>query len=182
MARRLKMCKSKEQTRYQQRLAEADPRMTNQLPLRKFCCARAAANCPNRGTRIRFWDMGHGAEVQVSRFLRRFNVDIEPCSAKVARSEFRTKQIAICRIPSQLNVACGTVRANRPRIPASSRGLHTLEGKYLALVGEGKKEAAAKALRDVTSAFDKAAKTGAVHKATADRKKSRLSLRLKAVK
>jgi len=60
--------------------------------------------------------------------------------------------------------------------------LHTLEKKYLAAVTAGKKDDAAAALRAVTSAFDKAAKTGTVHKGTADRKKSRLSLRLNAVK
>ncbi|HYG23003.1 MAG TPA: 30S ribosomal protein S20 [Verrucomicrobiae bacterium] len=58
--------------------------------------------------------------------------------------------------------------------------LHTLEKNYLALVTAGKKEDAAKALRSVASAFDKAAKTGVVHKGTADRKKSRLSVRLNA--
>ena len=60
--------------------------------------------------------------------------------------------------------------------------LHTLERKYLTLVGAGKKNEAAEALRDISSAFDKAAKTGVVHKATADRKKSRLSLRLNGLK
>jgi small subunit ribosomal protein S20 len=60
--------------------------------------------------------------------------------------------------------------------------LHSLEKKYLTLVGAGKKEDAAKTLRDVSSAFDKAAKTGVVHKATADRKKSRLTLRLATIK
>lgn len=56
--------------------------------------------------------------------------------------------------------------------------LHTLERSYLNLLGAGKREDATKALRDVTSAFDKAAKSGVVHRATADRKKSRLALRL----
>jgi len=56
--------------------------------------------------------------------------------------------------------------------------LHTLEKGYLQLLGAGKREDATKALRDVTSAFDKAAKSGVVHRATADRKKSRLALRL----
>ena len=56
--------------------------------------------------------------------------------------------------------------------------LHTLEKNYLALVTTGKKEEATKALRDVSSAFDKAAKQGTVHRSTADRKKSRLSMRL----
>jgi small subunit ribosomal protein S20 len=60
--------------------------------------------------------------------------------------------------------------------------LRTLEKGYLNLVGSGKKEEAAKAFRDLTSAFDKAAKFGVVHRATADRKKSRLAVRLAKVK
>ncbi len=60
--------------------------------------------------------------------------------------------------------------------------LHTLEKKYLELVTAGKKEDAAKSLRLLTSAFDKAAKSGVVHRATADRKKSRLALALAKVK
>ena len=60
---------------------------------------------------------------------------------------------------------------------AKSR-LHTLERAYLELLGTGKKEDAAKALRGLSSAFDKAAKSGTIHRATANRKKSRLALRL----
>ncbi len=60
--------------------------------------------------------------------------------------------------------------------------LHSLEKNYLALVSAGKKDEAAQALRSVSSAFDKAAKTGVVHKSMASRKKSRLSSRLTAVK
>ncbi len=56
--------------------------------------------------------------------------------------------------------------------------LHSLEKSYATLVSSGKKDEAAKALQQITSAFDKAAKAGAVHRATADRKKSRLALRL----
>jgi small subunit ribosomal protein S20 len=56
--------------------------------------------------------------------------------------------------------------------------LHTLERSYLKLLSAGKKDDATKALQAVTSAFDKAAKSGAVHRATANRKKSRLALRL----
>lgn len=56
--------------------------------------------------------------------------------------------------------------------------LHTMERNYLRLVSTGKKEDAAQALRGLTSAFDKAAKSGVVHRATANRKKSRLALRL----
>ena len=60
--------------------------------------------------------------------------------------------------------------------------LHSLERKYLALVTAGKKDDAVQALRDITSAFDKAARSGVVHRATADRKKSRLSTRLHLIK
>jgi small subunit ribosomal protein S20 len=60
--------------------------------------------------------------------------------------------------------------------------LHTLERTYLELVGAGKKEDATSALRNISSAFDKAAKSGVVHRATADRKKSRLALRLARAK
>jgi len=56
--------------------------------------------------------------------------------------------------------------------------LHTLERAYLQLIGAGKKQDASKALQNLTSAFDKAAKSGVVHRATANRKKSRLALRL----
>lgn len=60
--------------------------------------------------------------------------------------------------------------------------LHQLEKKYVALLTAGKKEDAAKSLQAVTSAFDKAAKTGVIHKSVASRKKSRLTVRLNAVK
>jgi len=60
--------------------------------------------------------------------------------------------------------------------------LKSLQKKYLSLVGEGKKAEATAAFRDISSAIDKAAKTGVLHWATADRKKSRLSVRLAAVK
>ncbi|HEV2393912.1 MAG TPA: 30S ribosomal protein S20 [Verrucomicrobiae bacterium] len=56
--------------------------------------------------------------------------------------------------------------------------LHTLEKNFLELLGAGKREDAAKSLQAITSAFDKAAKGGVVHRATANRKKSRLALRL----
>jgi small subunit ribosomal protein S20 len=60
--------------------------------------------------------------------------------------------------------------------------LHTLERSYLELLGSGKKDDAAKALRNMSSAFDKAAKSGVIHRATADRKKSRLALRFARTK
>ena len=56
--------------------------------------------------------------------------------------------------------------------------LKTLEKKHLALVKAGKKDEATASLRALSSAFDKAAKAGVVHRATADRKKSRLAVRL----
>jgi len=61
-------------------------------------------------------------------------------------------------------------------------GLHTLEKNYLELLSAGKKEEAAKQLPLLSSALDKAAKGGVVHRATADRKKSRLALRLARAK
>jgi small subunit ribosomal protein S20 len=60
--------------------------------------------------------------------------------------------------------------------------LHSLEKKYLELVGAGKKDEATKALQAVSSALDKAAKTGTVHKSRASRKKSRLAIRLGTLK
>lgn len=60
--------------------------------------------------------------------------------------------------------------------------LHSLERGYATLLAAGQKDEAAKALVKLSSAFDKAAKSGAVHRATANRKKSRLALRLAKVK
>ena len=75
---------------------------------------------------------------------------------------------------------------NSARKQVHNRGiasrLHTLEKKYLQLLGAGKKEDATKALQEVSSALDKAAKTGTVHKSRASRKKSRLSLQLNKLK
>ncbi len=60
--------------------------------------------------------------------------------------------------------------------------LHSLERGYLQLVGAGKKDEAAQSLQTISSAFDKAVNSGVVHRATADRKKSRLALRLARAK
>ena len=65
---------------------------------------------------------------------------------------------------------------------ATKSRLGTLEQKYESLVGAGKKDDAIAAFRLVSSAFDKAAKTGVLPKARANRKKSRLALRLNALK
>jgi small subunit ribosomal protein S20 len=61
---------------------------------------------------------------------------------------------------------------------SSKARLKTLEKKYLSLVTSGKKDEASVALRNVTSALDKASKSGVVHANTASRKKSRLTLKL----
>jgi small subunit ribosomal protein S20 len=58
--------------------------------------------------------------------------------------------------------------------------LKTLEKKYLVALGAGKVEEAQTAYRSVSSALDKAAKGGVIHKATAHRKRSRLQLRFNA--
>lgn len=60
--------------------------------------------------------------------------------------------------------------------------LHRLEKTYLAAVTATKKEDASKALQSVTSALDKAAKVGVLHRATVNRKKSRLAVRLNKLK
>ena len=60
--------------------------------------------------------------------------------------------------------------------------LRTIEGSYVETLKVGKKDEATAAFRSVSSAFDKAVKAGVVHRATANRKKSRLALRLNAVK
>jgi small subunit ribosomal protein S20 len=60
--------------------------------------------------------------------------------------------------------------------------LHTQEKSYLAMVSAGNKDEASKALRALSSSFDKAAKSGVIHSATASRKKSRLALRLAKLK
>ena len=70
----------------------------------------------------------------------------------------------------------------RLRNRAVKTKLHRLEKAYLAAIKDGKKDDAAKALRDVKSALDKASKVGVLHRATASRKKSRLAVRLNKLK
>lgn len=59
--------------------------------------------------------------------------------------------------------------------------LKTLEKRYLQALADQQKDAATMALRLVISALDKAAKTGVIHWRKADRKKSRLSCKLKGL-
>jgi small subunit ribosomal protein S20 len=56
--------------------------------------------------------------------------------------------------------------------------LKTVEKRYAQLLQSGKKEEAQAALNLVASSYDKAAKSGVIHKGAASRKKSRLTLRL----
>lgn len=58
--------------------------------------------------------------------------------------------------------------------------LHSIEKRFLALVAEGKKDAAAALFREVSSALDKAAKRGVIHANHASRQKSRFAARLAA--
>ncbi|MCX8155235.1 MAG: 30S ribosomal protein S20 [Verrucomicrobiae bacterium] len=61
-------------------------------------------------------------------------------------------------------------------------GLKSLQKELNALVAAGKKEEAAAAYRKVSSALDKAAKSGVIPKTAASRKRSRLAHRVNAVK
>jgi small subunit ribosomal protein S20 len=56
--------------------------------------------------------------------------------------------------------------------------LKTLERAYAAAAKSGDKQQANDAYRKLSSAFDKAAKSGVIHKAKANRKKSRLAAHL----
>lgn len=74
-----------------------------------------------------------------------------------------------------------SARKNTRNQAVKSR-LKTLERRFLATVKAGNKDEASKALSEVSSGFDKAAKTGVIHSGKADRKKSRFSLRLASLK
>ena len=56
--------------------------------------------------------------------------------------------------------------------------LKSLERRYLGTLTAGNKDQAVVSFREISSALDKAAKTGVIHEATANRKKSRLAVRL----
>jgi len=60
--------------------------------------------------------------------------------------------------------------------------LKTFEKRYNAALKTGKKDEAGVALRAAVSVFDKAVKGGVIHRGTANRKKSRMALRLAALK
>ena len=69
----------------------------------------------------------------------------------------------------------------RARNRSLKSNLKTLEKKMLGAVDAGDPQTAAAALSRATSALDRAAKVGVIHKATASRKKSRLALKVKVV-
>lgn len=68
-------------------------------------------------------------------------------------------------------------RKHRHNLGVKSR-LRRLEKKYRAVLAAGEKGEAAKLLPGVNSAYDKAVKSGVMHRSAANRKKSRLSLAL----
>jgi small subunit ribosomal protein S20 len=74
-----------------------------------------------------------------------------------------------------------SARKNARNRTVKSR-LHTLERNYIELLNTGKKDDAVRELRTISSAFDKAAKAGIMHRSAANRKKSRLALRLARTK
>ncbi|TAK92822.1 MAG: 30S ribosomal protein S20 [Verrucomicrobia bacterium] len=60
--------------------------------------------------------------------------------------------------------------------------LRGVEKDFRASLTGGKKDEAAKSLRAAISGLDKAVKSGVIHRRTADRKKSRLTVALNALK
>lgn len=65
----------------------------------------------------------------------------------------------------------------------STKGrLKSLERAYETAVSGGKKDDAKAAYQKLSSAYDKAAKSGSVHRSKASRKKSRLARRLATIK
>ena len=76
-------------------------------------------------------------------------------------------------------------RANeRKRLNNRSTISHVRKAErvFLSAADENKKDEAARAFISAASAYDKAVKTGVVKRGTADRKKSRLALRLNKIK
>jgi len=83
------------------------------------------------------------------------------------------------RTPSAIKRVRQTTRrraVNQPRRAAAK----TLVSKAIVEAGNGNPEEAREALARALSALDKAAKTGAIHRNAADRRKSRLTLKVNA--
>jgi small subunit ribosomal protein S20 len=70
-----------------------------------------------------------------------------------------------------------TVRRHQHNLSLKTR-LKTLEKRFLGAVTAGQRDDATAALRTLSSALDKSAKTRVIHRNRADRKKTRLSARL----
>ncbi|MFM2295768.1 MAG: Ribosomal protein [Verrucomicrobiota bacterium] len=60
--------------------------------------------------------------------------------------------------------------------------VQTMQAKYATALTAGKKDESAASMRAAVSALDKAVKAGVIKKSTANRKKSRLALRLNKAK
>ncbi len=86
----------------------------------------------------------------------------------------------MARTRSAAKQARGSLRRRANNKAIKSR-LHTLEGNFTAAIAAKKTEDATAALQAMASALDKAAKTQVIHRNLADRKKSRLAARLKAL-
>ena len=86
-------------------------------------------------------------------------------------------------MPNTKSAAKALRNSERKRLRNKSvkSSLHTLQKRFLGLVTAGKKDEAAALLPQVASALDKAAKRGVIHGNSADRRKSRLSIRLAAL-
>ncbi len=69
----------------------------------------------------------------------------------------------------------------RSRNRARKRAVSTYERNFDSLLKDGKMAEAQEALKNAISAYDKAAKKGVISKEKADRKKSRLTLRLNKI-
>ena len=72
-------------------------------------------------------------------------------------------------------------RKQERNVSAKSR-VKSFEKRYLDALKSGDKAVATTALRSYSSIVDKAVKSGVIHKSTASRKKSRLAVRLVALK
>jgi small subunit ribosomal protein S20 len=86
---------------------------------------------------------------------------------------------------ANLSSAKKSIRQDKKRRPhnlAMSSELKTLTKKLNALIDAGKADEASKSLSLLMSKLDKAAKKGLIKKENADRKKSRLSLRIAKIK
>lgn len=87
-------------------------------------------------------------------------------------------------MPNTKSAARRMRNSNRKRLQNRSvkTRLKSLERAYVDALKTGKKDEATTAFRSMSSAFDKAAKSGVIHSSNANRKKSRMAVRLTAVK